>query len=404
MGVFSPVAVDSFSRFMVEMFDEKDIISVPTAFQAFFGNPAAGGQTVFSKNSNDVDIDIIRGNERTSALIPRGMISRPLGALQKNLNVENYSSFSRKYPLAEEEGDITADQILQRVAGENPYQAMDRQSRMRILGLKIHLESIRRIVRMNEILAAQSVIEGIQDAIIGTTNTDLQYDFKRNAALTVTPSNTWNSGSQDILGDIDGMCTLLREHGKMLPNFMGLGTSAMDAFIADTTVAALADNRRFELLEVTTNNPVPPEFARFTEAGWIARGRLRTPAGHVLWMFTMLDVYDNTAGTSTPFMPVDKVIITNVKARADRYFGPPENLPMIGQRVQLYQEFFGFNPESAPMPPNIKSPGGIIMPAMFHSDAYVAPDWKKITVRTQHAPIFATTQTDSFGTLEGLIT
>ena len=148
MGVFSPVAVDSFSRFMVEMFDEKDIISVPTAFQAFFGNPAAGGQTVFSENSNDVDIDIIRGNERTSALIPRGMISRPLGALQKNLNVENYSSFSRKYPLAEEEGDITADQILQRVAGENPYQALDRQSRMRILGLKIHLESIRRIVRM----------------------------------------------------------------------------------------------------------------------------------------------------------------------------------------------------------------------------------------------------------------
>ncbi len=404
MGVFSPVAVDSFSRFMVEMFDEKDIISVPTAFQAFFGNPAAGGQTVFSENSNDVDIDIIRGNERTSALIPRGMISRPLGSLQKNLNVENYSSFSRKYPLAEEEGDITADQILQRVAGENPYQAMERQSRMRILGLKIHLESIRRIVRMNEILAAQSVIEGIQDAIIGTTNTDLQYDFKRNAALTVTPANTWNSGSQDILGDIDGMCTLLRQHGKMNPNFMGLGTSAMDAFIADTTVAALADNRRFELLEVSTNNPVPPEFARFTEAGWIARGRLRTPAGHVLWMFTMLDVYDNTAGTSTPFMPVDKVIITNVKARADRYFGPPENLPMIGQRIQLYQEFFGFNPESAPMPPNIKSPGGIIMPAMFHSDAYVAPDWKKITVRTQHAPIFATTQTDSFGTLEGLIT
>lgn len=404
MGVFSPVAVDSFSRFMVEMFDEKDIISVPTAFQAFFGNPAAGGQTVFSDNSNDVDIDIIRGNERTSALIPRGMISRPLGALQKNLNVENYSSFSRKYPLAEEEGDITADQILQRVAGENPYEALDRQFRMRILGLKIHLESIRRIVRMNEILAAQSVIEGIQDAIIGTTNTDLQYDFKRNAALTVTPSNTWNSGSQDILGDIDGMCTLLREHGKMNPNFMGLGTSAMDAFIADTTVAALADNRRFELLEVSTNNPVPPEFTRFTEAGWIARGRLRTPAGHVLWMFTMLDVFDNTAGTSTPYMPVDKVIITNVKARADRYFGPPENLPMIGQRIQLYQEFFGFNPESAPMPPNIKSPGGIIMPAMFHSDAYVAPDWKKITVRTQHAPIFATTQTDSFGTLEGLIT
>jgi len=404
MGVFSPVAVDSFSRFMVEMFDEKDIISVPTAFQAFFGNPASGGQTVFSNNSLDIDIDIIRGNEKTSALIPRGMVSRPLGSLQKNLNVEKYSSFSRKYPLAEEEGDINANQILQRVAGEGPYEAKDRQSRMRILALKIHMESIRRIVRMNERLAAQSVLDGVQDAIIGTTNTDLQYDFKRNSANTITVANTWNSGSQTILADIDAACVIARANGKTNPNFLGIGTSAMAALIADTDVKANADNRRFELLEVTTGNPVPPEYNRFVEAGWIPRGRLRTPKGFVLWMFTMTDVYETDAGVSTPYMPVDKAIITSVKARADRYFGPPENLPMISQRIALYQDMFGFNPEAAPMPANIKSPGGIIMPAMFHSDAYVAPDWKKITVRTQHAPIFATTQTDSFVTLDGLIT
>ena len=407
MGIFSPVAVDSFSRFMVEMFDEKDIISVPTAFQAFFGNPASGGQTIFSNNSLDVDIDIIRGNEKTSALIPRGMVSRPLGSLQKNLNVEKYTSFSRKYPLAEEEGDINANQILQRVAGESPYEDKDRQSRMRILALKIHLESIRRIIRMDERLASQSILDGKQDAIIGTTNTDLQYDFKRAAANFITPSQTWNSGTQTIMADIDGACTICRANGKQNPNFMGLGTSAMNAFIVDATAGApakLADNRRFELLEVTTGNPVPPEFSRFVEAGWIPRGRLRTPGGHVLWMFTNLDVYDTDAGVSTPFMPVDEAIICTVKARCDRYFGPPEVLPMVGQRIELYQSLFGFNPETPPMPPNIKSPGGIIMPAMFHCDAYVAPDWKKVSIRSQHAPIFATTQTDSFVTLDTLIT
>ena len=94
----TPNAVDPFSRFMADAFDEKEAISVPTGFQAFFGNPAGGGRTLFNPNSLVVDIDIIRGNKKTAALIPRGMISRPLGSAQKNMNVENFTSFSRKYP------------------------------------------------------------------------------------------------------------------------------------------------------------------------------------------------------------------------------------------------------------------------------------------------------------------
>jgi hypothetical protein len=47
--------------------------------------------------------------------------------------------------------------------------------------------------------------------------------------------------------------------------------------------------------------------------------------------------------------------------------------------------------------------GGIVNPAMFYNDAYQAEDGKKIAVRTQTAPIFATTQTDAFVTLTDLI-
>jgi len=56
-----------------------------------------------------------------------------------------------------------------------------------------------------------------------------------------------------------------------------------------------------------------------------------------------------------------------------------------------------------PMPPNIKNQSAIISPAMFYSDAYKAQDDKKITIRTQAAPIYATTQTDAFVTFSGLI-
>ena len=73
---------------------------------------------------------------------------------------------------------------------------------------------------------------------------------------------------------------------------------------------------------------------------------------------------------------------------------------MIPMREQLYREFFGFDPTIAPQPPNIKEAGNVILPqSMFH-DCYVSQDWKRITLRSQCAPIFATTQTDAFVTLD----
>lgn len=402
MNSLTPNAVDPFSRYMADLFDEQQVISVPTGFQAFFGRP--GSLTLFSPDANVVDIDIIRRNKNIAALIPRGMISRPLGSLQQNLNTQNYTSFSRKYPLSEEEGDLTADQILFRVAGEKPYSTATRLDRMRELAMRIHLESIRRTVRMFEVLASQSVLTGKQDAIIGTTNTDLQYDFQRKSAHTFSAAVAWDNASAVIMEDIDTMCDLLEANGNVSPGFMGIGGEAMDALINDDVVQNVADNRRYELIQVTRNNPVPPEYDTFTAAGWVARGRLRTPKGYELWMFTYNRTYQNSSGTAVKIMAEDKAFITSTEARCDRYFGPPETLPMIPQRRQLYQELFGFDPDMAPMPANIMGDGRIIEPAMFYCDAYVSGDWKKVSIRTQSAPIFATTQTDAFVTITDLIT
>jgi hypothetical protein len=400
----TPNPVDPFSRYMAELFDEKQIIGVPTAFQQFFGNPANGSQTLFSPNANAVDIDIIRGNEKVAALIHRGQNSRDLGTIQKNVNVEKFTNFSRKYPLAEEEGDITGDQITFRSAGESPYQKRTRLDRMRNLAQKIHLENARRIVRLFETLCVDSILNGQQVALSGTTDSDLIYDFRRNSSLTVTPTNTWNSGSQNIMGDIDGMCDNLRALGHVSADMMIQGGQAMDAFIKDTDIQSLADNRRFELIQVSTNNPVPDKFRRFIDGGLTARGRLRTAKGHELWMFTYNDLYTNTAGTAVKYMPEDEALICYSGARADRYFGPPERIPTTAAEMAEFQDLFGFSMISPPMPPNVKGMGSAVNPAMFYTDAYIANDRKKVTVRTQAAPIFATTQTDAFGLLQGLIT
>ena len=396
----SPVPQDIFSRYMAGAFDEKNIIGVSTGFQAFFGNPANGAETVFSPDANAVDIDIIRGNERIAALIPRGTVSRPLGSTQKNLQSERFSSFSRKYPLTEEEGDISSDKLLNRIAGENPYDRMSRLDRMRHHAVKIHTESIRKTARLFEVLAAQSVLTGKQDAILGTTNSDLQYDFRRNAAHISMVGTSWAGGEANILSDIDAGADKLRANGHVMPDMLILGSTAMNSFVKDTTVAALADNRRFEFIRLGANNPAPAKFQRFIEGGFIPQGSLRTPEGHEFWIFTYLDVYTNSAGNPTKYLIDDLAVLASSTARCDRYFGPPESLPMVPQRDQLYRELFGFDPSAAPMPMSMRAAGGIIDPAMFYSDAYVSSDWKKVTVRTQAAPIFATTMTDAFVILD----
>ena len=398
------IVVDTFSRVMMELFDESEVIAVPTGFLSFFGNPAFGGKTLFSANSTVVDIDIIRANEKTAALIPRGTISRPLGPNQQNMAGDNYTSFARTFPLSEEEADINANQLEKRVAGENPYATTSRLDRMRMLAVQYHHENIRRHVRLFERLAAQSILTGKQDAILGTANPDEQYDFRRAAGNLITVGTGWNQVGADILGDIDDACVQGRVQGHVKLDFMGIGGEAMDSLIRDLTVQTVADNRRFELIEVSTNNPVPPRFARFVEGGWTPRGRLRTPKGFELWLFTYIDVYTDNAGDPVNYLPEDQAILAYCGARCDRYFGPPEMLPNIPQKSQFMQEMFGFTPESAPMPMNVKSPSGVVIPEMFYCDAYVTDNWKKVSIRTQSAPILPTTQTDAFVTLKGLIT
>ena len=400
-NTLSPNAVDPFSRFFAEAFDEKSVIAVPTAFQTFFGRPEANGsKTIWTTDALTVDIDIIRAaGETHAALVHRGTESRRLGADKKSINVEKYTSESRVYPLIEEEGEIAASKLLFRNAGENPYSRMSRQARMRDRAMKIYEEAVRRIVRAREVLAAESILTGKMSAIFGTTDTTLQYDFKRTAALNWTVAVDWTTITTDILGDIDTACDLIRQNGYITPNAMFLGSTAMTSLIKNTDAQTIADNRRFELIQVSTNNPVPPKYNAFVEAGWIPRGRLRTPKGYELWMFTNLEYYTNLAGSQVKYLPDTKVIVCNVDARMDRYLGPPERLPLTQTDVAEFVELFGFNPAGGPSVPNIRGAGQFV-PEHFYFDCYKATNQKSLTCRVQHAPIFATTQTDAISVIE----
>ena len=411
----TPVGQDLLSRFLVGTYDEKKIIQVSTGFMSFFGRPETGAETHFSPDANQVDIDIIRGTEKIAALVPRGTVSRSIGTAQKNIRPERFTELSRKFPLIEEEGDIDSSTLLNRVAGETPYQRQTRITRLRAQAVKIVQESCRRTVRTQEVLAASSIITGTMPAMLGTTNTDLIYDFRRNNDHFITVGTAWSNTACDAMGDLETACTRIRINGKMRADGVLMGTTSMANFIKNVAAKSLADNRRFEFIQfgggangagvgddLFRKSGVEARWSRFIAGGFMPRGILITPSGFELVIFTYYDGYQDptNSDTWTQYMPDDKVLVFSSQARCDRYFGPPENLPMIPMREQLYREFFGFDPLAPPTPANIQAADGVFRPDCCYHDAYVSSDWKRLTVRMQNAPIFVTTATDGFVTID----
>lgn len=394
---------DLYTRMMVEAFKENSIIATPKGFQAFFGAPGAS-KTVFENDASTIEIDIERANgERLAATVNRGMSSLPVD--KENAQVGKYTNFSRKYPLIEEVGHINSVKLLERLAGEAAFNSgLTRFDRMRSKAQDIHIDSIKKTIRTMELMASQSILAGTQEGILGTSNTALEYDFHRLATHIFTPSVKWDNASADIFSDIDTACGLVETDGNMEANFIGLGSGAMDALIKDDIVQALSDNRRYELVLVSTNNPVPAEYDRFVKAGWIPRGRLRTPGGRVLWMFNYNKNYTPLGGgTKERYLPVDSVFVADINARCDRYYGPADRMPVSTQEAQYVMEMFGIDMRSPSLPRQIDT-AGIILPEMFHFDAYGDVDKKTAVVRTQAAPIFPTTQTDAFVTMTSVLT
>lgn len=401
----TPNAVDTYSRYQDELFDEKEAISVSTVWQGFFGKVAHNGsKTLYSPNSEVVDIDIMRGNEKIAALIQRGTDSRHLGDLQKNTDTQKFSSFSRVFPFAEELGDITASQLNRRMAGENPYEGRDKFDRMRDLAREHHLEHIRRYVRLFEYLAGTSLLTGQMPAILGTTKADLIYDFRRAAGNFITVGTAWDQVGADILGDIDAGYRQAKVQGKVSCNVIFFAGDVASVFFNDSTIQTLADIRGFSLVRAGDNAQVPPALMSLVDGGAAYRGFVFTPQGHQLFIFCYDGTYDDDSGNSQDYMPAGTAFMAYYGARCDRYFGPDEKLPLVSTDMAWYQEMFGMSAMAPMMPVNIKDRSAIVTAPMFYCDAYPAGDRKKVTIRTQSAPIFVPTQTDAFVKLIGLIT
>lgn len=395
-----PLNTDQFTRFNVKEFNEEEIQGVPTGFQEIFNGP--NGEQEFVDNTSAFEIDIERANgQPLAATVNRGTSSDPTDV--DNLTDGKFSNFVRKWPLIETQTSVNSNQLLLRLPGESSDNPAERFTKNNKFATRAFRRHIKNTSRTFEFLARESAMNGKMPVIIGTSNDKLIMDFHRRAGNTITVTTGWNQVGATILEDIDDACDQIDQNAYMEPNFMALGRDATDALIRDSDVQTLADNRRFELIQVSNNNPVPPEYARFINNGWTPRGSLRTTRGYFLWFFNYNKNFTDSAGVNQKYMPEDQALIFDINARADRYFGPRDSFDVTPDENMWFQSMFGMN-LLAPMMPAEMTTGSTIVPAMFYFDAYRGTGRKTVTMRTQAAPVYATTQTDSFVQLNGLVT
>jgi len=397
----TPVEKDDFTRTIVEAFSDKDMIGISQGGQSLFGNPAAGGsKTVYSRDKNTVEIAIRRGNDRLAALVPRGGVPG-IDASTTKLVEAKQSVFQRVYPLIEDEYPIRASQLLFAIPGESNEARVTREDRMMFLALDGAQEMIRRVGRLNEYLSWQSILTGKQPAIYGTTDANLQYDFLRPSGHTVAVGTEWSTG--DPLGDIADSVDLIRGAAHVTPDYLLLASDSWYAMIQNTVFAGIAENSGYNLIRIGPEDVIPPRYARMVANGFMCVGALVTPNGAKLYLFLYEDLYTNPAGTQTKYLPDGYAVLGYTGTRCDRYFGPPEVMPMAPSVRADFRSLFGFSLDNPPVAPNAR-PGNVFDPNSLYFDAYPHGNNKGWTIRVQAAPIFATTMTDAFVVMTGCAT
>ena len=399
----TPATFDIFSRMLAGSSKERNYVRLRTAGQKFFGRPG-NGFTAFSRDANALDIEIVRSNQKLAPLMPRGMVGRFIGSLHQDVQFDQGTMFSRKYPFIEETANIGADQINYRVIGdEAPYENLTDADRLRILGQRAYIELSNRVFRTQEFLAWQALTLGIQSVQSLSDTTVNIYDYRRASANTVTPTHGWGNALGVPLTDIDSLCDQLLFIGQEIPTFMVWGGTTMKYFLNNSQVTtAYANKLYFELLRFELGQgALAAEFAPFVEAGLIPFGQIKTPKGYSFTIFTYPYMYDSSTTatkTAAKYFGDTLCLMGSTTARCDRYFGPNETMPMGPSEGADIMAAFGFNPATPPITQNVEG-SGTLLPQMVYSDAYRSPDRKHWTVRVQGAPVFVPVQTDAWGTM-----
>lgn len=398
----TPIPQNQYSRTMVEPFSDLDARPVATAHMgAFFGDPATGAQVIYEDVASQLNIDIQRGSVQDLALmVNRGTSSSDTSRLRQQKEGK-FTNLAYGWPLIETPGSITSKELFKREFGMSEEDNASHQARLSAKAMRIHKEHFKQHITTMEYLARESVWTGFHPAILGTSNSDLQYDFLRNSGNFINAGTPWTTVTADILGDLDDGADAIQQNGGLHGDYGVLVDGTVFGGIKNNNITgADADNRRYQFVNLGGDIALPSEFEKYRTNGFQPRGRLETNKGRIVWVFTYdLTFTDNFTDPDTPanepWIPATKGLMFSPKTRCDKYFGPMDHMPITAQEAEWYRQALGFDMGAVPQIPQVQN-AALIDPRMFF--CFATPGQKSIELLTQSAPVFPTTQTDGFVT------
>lgn len=248
-----------------------------------------------------VDIDIVKGNRKMAAFI-HPMVGGEI------VQAEGYETKSYAPPLISPATISTADQLLERLPGEDMYSGKTPADRAAEKLIEEYNQLNDMTTRREEWMAAQVLTTG-QLKVKGK-GVDEVIDFGLTNKITLASTKKWGASAADIWGNLKDWKQQVSRNGFANANMVIMGKAAADAFMADATVAKLLDNRRIEI------GAIKPEEM---EGGLTYYGHLNLPGVDI---YGYDEVYlDDETGETKPLIPDNVVLMIPSAASFMRAYG-----------------------------------------------------------------------------------
>lgn len=322
-------------------------------------------------NGDKVTIDIERYDEDVAIAITK--------CTGPNLNdIDQFTTKEFKPPAYGEAFPLDVCELLNRMAGVDPYSAAYTSYASQLVSkmMKGFMLVDHKIQRAVELQASQIMQTGKLTLTNKTGSTVYELDFKPKATHFPTVSTSWSDPAADPLSDLEALAKVIRADGKVNPDILIMGETALRNFLENDAVQAVLDNRRIEVGEIM------PQFndSGATMYGFIWIGNYRFS----IWSYP--DTYkDPQTGQPVEYIAPDKVVMTSSRTRMDMTFarvplplGPdPRVEGLLPGRVTSTAEDFDVTP-----------------------NVYATPNGKQVMGELESRPLLVPVQIDGFGCLD----
>lgn len=357
---------DNSTRRMIEMYMEE--AEAPMFLSGFFQSP----QRNFHETEH-VELDVIREDEEVAVAI------QDLSVGPRENEANKYTNKAFTPPIFDEAGTITAFDLIKRQPGADPFQNPIYLANASEEAFRIFRRLERKIRRSIELMASQVLQTGILTLVDSNGATLYSLDFKAKAAHMATVGTAWaaDGSTGNPIGDLGALARTVRRNGKVKPNKLIFGATAMQRFQANARVRELFFTNDSSPAMAQLAPEVRGEGATFMGFVWIENYRFE------VWLYDATYKHPQT-GTVTPFVSDENVIMMG-NGRLDLSYGA---IPMLRR------------PESQAL--------AFLPPRMSDSDrgldltvnAWFTPDGKHLKVSAGTRPLTIPTAIDTFARLD----